>query len=61
LIGAARRDPAPAVRVWATWALGRFPDAAAVEVLEEISDSDPEQEVRYAAEKILLERRKTAR
>jgi hypothetical protein len=61
LIGAARRDPAPAVRVWATWALGRFPDAAAEEVLEEISDSDPEQEVRYAAEKILLERRKTAR
>ena len=60
LIGAARRDPAVAVRVWATWALGRFPDAAADEVLEEISDSDPDQNVRYAAEKILLERREKA-
>jgi hypothetical protein len=57
LIGAARRDPVPSVRVWATWSLGRFPDSSAEAVLEEISESDPEQEVRYAAAKILSDRR----
>jgi HEAT repeat protein len=60
LIAAARRDPATPVRIWATVALGAFADAAAEEVLEEISESDPEQNVRYAAEKTLLERRKRA-
>jgi len=60
LVGSARRDPAANVRVWATWSLGRFPDPSSDVVLEEISESDPEQEVRYAAEKILAERRNSA-
>lgn len=60
LIGSARRDPAASVRVWSTWSLGRFPDPSTEAVLEEISDSDPEQEVRYAAAKILSERRNNA-
>ncbi len=57
LIGAARRDPVVRVRVSATEALGRFPDRASLEVLEEISESDGDQAVRYVAEKILLDRR----
>lgn len=57
LIGAARRDPVVNVRVSATEALGRFPDQASLEVLEEISESDADQSVRYVAEKILLDRR----
>lgn len=60
LIGAARRDPVVNVRVAATEALGRFPDAATVEVLEEIAASDADQSVRYVAEKILLDRRARA-
>jgi hypothetical protein len=61
LVSRARRDPEVGVRIAATVALSRFDDQAAEEVLEQISDTDPEQEVRYTAEKILHQRRKAAR
>jgi hypothetical protein len=61
LISRARRDPEIDVRVAATGALSRFDDPAVEDVLEEISDNDPDQRVRYAAEKLLHERRKARR
>jgi len=57
LIASARRDRSIPVRMAATEALGQFHDGRIVEVLEEIADTDPEQEVRYTAEKLLYERR----
>ncbi len=57
LIGIARRDEVVEVRVAATDALSAFDDSGVEEVLTEIADSDPEQLVRYTAQKLLLERR----
>jgi hypothetical protein len=56
LVGTARRDPSIPVRVAAAVALSGFPDVAVERVLEEIADEDPEQAVRYVAEKLLYER-----
>jgi hypothetical protein len=57
LVGLARRDPTVEVRIQATEALGAFDDRSVKTILEEIADSDPEQDVRYVAEKLLYERR----
>ena len=54
LIARARRDESPSVRVAATRALLGFPSADIVDVLEEISADDPDQEVRYAAQLLLI-------
>lgn len=56
LLAKARRDPEVAVRVAATAALGRFPGEDTAAVLREIAETDPDQEVRYEAERILYER-----
>ena len=58
LIGVARRDEIVEPRVAATEALASFGVARVVTVLEEIARSDPEQLVRYAAERLLFEYRK---
>lgn len=58
LIARARRDEAVPVRVAATEALRGFGGAEIAAVLREISDDDPDQSVRYAAELILLDRRR---
>ncbi len=60
LIAVARRDPRVEVRVAATEALEGFGDEATTEVLREISASDPDQNVRYAAERLLYEQRRDA-
>lgn len=60
LFAAARRDPVVEVRVAACEAMQGFSDRAVLAVLEEIADTDPEQEVRYTAEKLLHERRSRA-
>ena len=57
LVSLARRDPTVQVRIQATEALGVFDDRSVKTILEEIADSDPEQDVRYMAEKLLYERR----
>lgn len=57
LIRRARRDPSIEVRVAATVSLGCVQDRAPLEVLHEIAREDPEQAVRYAAERVLYERR----
>jgi len=56
LLAKARRDPAVAVRVAATAALGRFVDPESDAVLREIARDDPDQAVRYEAERILFDR-----
>lgn len=61
LAAAARRDVAAEVRVAATAALGRLPGPDVRTLLEEIAREDPEQTVRYAAEKLLYERRVEAK
>jgi len=61
LVSRARRDPVVAVRIAATEALSRLNGQAVDEVLEQISDTDPDQAVRYMAEKLLHQRRKAAR
>ena len=61
LAAAARRDVAPEVRVAATAALGRLAGPDVRTLLEEIAREDPEQTVRYAAEKLLYERRVEAK
>lgn len=61
MIARARRDPAVEVRVAATRALAAFGDPAIDEVLDEISRDDPEQAVRYAAERALYDRRSVPR
>ena len=61
LIGSARRDESVAVRVAATEALGGFSGPAVRAILEEIAASDPDQAVRFAAEKLLYNRRQEAR
>jgi hypothetical protein len=57
LIGVARRDEIVEPRVAATEALAAFGAARVLAILEEIAATDPEQDVRYAAERILLEYR----
>lgn len=57
LIARARRDSAVPVRIAATEALGAIAGEAVHGVLQEIARSDPDQSVRYAAEKMILERR----
>ena len=56
IIGLARRDASPDVRIAATHALKGLADASVEEVWEEISLDDPDQRVRYAAERLLYER-----
>jgi hypothetical protein len=57
LIARARRDESVPVRVAATEALAIFPGDEIDAVLKQISDDDPDQDVRYAAQMVLLERR----
>lgn len=57
LIALARRDETLAVRIAATRALAAYDDDATDEIFEEIAASDPEQDVRYHAERLLYERR----
>lgn len=56
LIAHARRDGVIAVRAAATRALAGFTDRSTRLVLEEIASEDPEQAVRYEAEKIIWSR-----
>ena len=56
LYGHARRDPSAEVRIAATSALGGIQGSGPREVLREIARSDPEQAVRYEAERLLFER-----
>lgn len=56
LIAKARRDGAVEVRVAATQALERLDGVGIDEMLEEIARVDPDQRVRYAAERLLYER-----
>jgi hypothetical protein len=58
LIGVARRDDTVEPRVAATQALAAFGVERVETVLGEIAATDPDQNVRYSAEKILLEYRK---
>jgi hypothetical protein len=53
----ARSDEVVAVRVAATESLGAFEGREATEILQEIAAEDPDQSVRYAAERILFNRR----
>lgn len=55
----ARRDRSIDVRVAATSSLASFSDDETIIVLREIAAEDPEQAVRYAAEKVLFEKRDT--
>jgi hypothetical protein len=57
LVAKARRDSAVSVRVAATRALNGFDGRAVVEILEEIARADPDQAVRYTAERLIYERR----
>lgn len=52
LVSLARRDPAIDVRIAATEALAELPSVT--EILETIAQSDPEQNVRFTAQKRLL-------
>lgn len=56
VIGRARRDPSVDVRVAATACLAALGGTNAEVVLKEIAREDPEQEVRYAAERALYEK-----
>ncbi len=58
LIGLARRDDTVEPRVAATRALAAFGVGRVETVLDEIAESDPDQNVRLSAEKILLEYRR---
>jgi hypothetical protein len=58
LIARARRDRSPQVREGAAGALASFPGPDVVDILEEIANDDPEQNVRYAAELVLIELRR---
>ena len=57
LVAKARRDSAGSVRVAATRALNGFGGRTVVEILEEIARADPDQSVRYTAERLIYERR----
>jgi hypothetical protein len=56
LVARARRDGNVGVRLAATEALGNFEDDSVLEILEEIAERDPDQNVRYEAEKMAYER-----
>jgi hypothetical protein len=56
LIARARRDGEVAVRMAAAEALDGFGDDRVLDVLREIAASDPDQHVRYAAQKLIYER-----
>lgn len=56
LYGLARRDSSAEVRVASTAAIGGIAGEGPEEVLREIARRDPEQSVRYEAEKLLFER-----
>jgi hypothetical protein len=56
LTGRARRDDEVAVRRAATSALAALPDAGIDETLRAIARDDPDQDVRFEAEKSILER-----
>jgi len=58
LIGVARRDDTIETRVAATNALASFGVGRVEVVLDEIARSDPDQNVRYSAERVLLQYRK---
>jgi HEAT repeat protein len=56
IVGRARRDASVPVRAAATRALGAIRGPSMDEVLQEIARDDPEQAVRYEAERLLYER-----
>jgi HEAT repeat protein len=56
LLAKARRDPDVAVRVAATSAIARFPGDDTLRILREIATDDPDQDVRYEAERLLYDR-----
>jgi hypothetical protein len=55
IIALARRDPSSEVRIEATVALRGLADDRVIEIWEEISQDDPDQHVRYTAERLLYE------
>lgn len=57
LVALARRDDVVDVRIAATRALGLLHGRTPIEALREIARSDPDQTVRYEAQRILVERR----
>lgn len=57
LASRARRDEAVAVRVAMTQALAALGGSEVEQLLDQIAESDPDQEVRYAAERAALVRR----
>ena len=57
LMALARRDPTVEVRIAATRALGAVRGTRTTAMLEEIAADDPEQVVRYHAQRLLLEHR----
>ncbi|NIM64086.1 MAG: hypothetical protein GTO30_21285, partial [Acidobacteria bacterium] len=57
LISLARRDLDVPVRIAGTEALDGFPYERVRSVIQEVASSDPDQGVRYVAEKILLQHR----
>ena len=56
LVARALRDGNLSVRLAATEALAGFEDDSVVKILEEIAERDPDQNVRYTAEKMVYER-----
>ena len=56
LVSTARRDPTVSVRAAATEAISAFEGTVVDDILQAIAESDPEQMVRYIAQKALLER-----
>lgn len=59
LVAKARRDGSIVVRMAATEAIDKLGDEAIEGILEEIARDDPEQLVRYTAERLLLQRRES--
>ena len=60
LTGRARRDEDAGVRREATAALAALPDAGIDETLRAIAQDDPDQDVRFEAEKSVFIRRQAA-
>lgn len=61
ILACARRDPEVAVRVAATEALHALDGETCAEILREISATDPDQQVRYTAERLIFEREQAQR
>jgi hypothetical protein len=57
LVARARRDGSVAVRVAATEALAELDEPSVWDIVGEIADDDPDQGVRFAAEKLIYEHR----